>query len=320
MMNSKNLSVTIEQTTPKSQIEIFLADGVHLTKLTYRDIQNITCQHCCKKEMMHYFTFHPKDYMSKTNFLNPMEDLAYRRMLDYQYLNESPLPKDIEEIAMLINMRTHSESIATVLRYFFELTDDGYVNDRAEKEIAKYQTKSDKARKSANIRWKGTVSKASNSKASIDSDADAMRTHSEGNTNHKPSTTNDKPVTSLPFDDFWSTYDYKKGGLAKPRAKWLSLSIETQKLIMVHIPKYVKSTPNKSFRKYPLTYLNNEGWLDEISELDNTDAEQDSSARPHSNRSDSFESQSQTKQTSRVEQIAANNINMEQAKAKGVLS
>ena len=68
--------------------------------------------------MMHYFTFHPKDYMSKTNFLEPMEDLAYRRMLDYQYLNECPLPKDIDEIAMLINMRTHSESIATVLRLY----------------------------------------------------------------------------------------------------------------------------------------------------------------------------------------------------------
>ncbi|WP_298737403.1 YdaU family protein [uncultured Psychrobacter sp.] len=262
---------------------------------------------------MHYYTFHPKDYMSKTNFLEPMEDLAYRRMLDYQYLNECPLPKDIDEIAMLINMRTHSESIATVLRYFFELADDGYVNDRAEKEIAKYQTKSDKARESANVRWRGTGSKASSSKASSDSNSNAMRMHSEGNANHKPSTTNQEPLTSLPFDDFWNAYDYKKGGLVKPKAKWLSLSIETQKLIMAHVPDYVKSTPNKSYRKYPMTYLNNEGWLDEITDLDNTDAEQSSSARPHSNRSDSFDSQPQTKSLSREEQIAANKANMAKA-------
>lgn len=315
-MNSKNLSVTIEQTTPKSQIEIVLANGVHLTKLTYRDTQNITCQQCCKKEMMHYFTFHPKDYMSKTSFLEPMEDLAYRRMLDYQYLNESPLPKDIDEIAMLINMRTHSESIATVLRYFFELTDDGYVNDRAEKEIAKYQTKSDKARKSANVRWRGTGTKSSNNKASSDIDAKAMQTHSKGNANHKPSTTNDKPLTGLPFDDFWNAYDLKKGGLAKPKAKWLSLSVEKQKLIMAHVPSYVRSTPNKSYRKHPMTYLNNEGWLDEITELDNTDAEQSSSARPHNNRSDSFDSQPQTESLSRDEQVTANKINMEKAGLK----
>lgn len=315
-MNSKNLSVTIEQTTPKSQIEIVLANGVHLTKLTYRVTQNITCQQCCKKEMMHYFTFHPKDYMSKTSFLEPMEDLAYRRMLDYQYLNESPLPKDIDEIAMLINMRTHSESIATVLRYFFELTDDGYVNDRAEKEIAKYQMKSDKARKSANVRWRGTGTKSSNNKASSDIDAKAMQTHSKGNANHKPSTTNDKPLTGLPFDDFWNAYDLKKGGLAKPKAKWLSLSVEKQKLIMAHVPSYVRSTPNKSYRKHPMTYLNNEGWLDEITELDNTDAEQSSSARPHNNRSDSFDSQPQTESLSRDEQVTANKINMEKAGLK----
>lgn len=312
-MNSKNLSVTIEQTTPKSQIEIILVNGVHLTKLTYRDTQNITCQQCCKKEMMHYFTFHPKDYMSKTNFLEPMEDLAYRRMLDYQYLNECPLPKDIDEIAMLINMRAHSESIATVLRYFFELTDDGYVNDRAEKEIAKYQTKSDKARKSANVRWRGTGTKAINSKASSDSNAKAMRTHSKGNANHKPSTTNDKPLTGLPFDGFWNAYDLKKGSLAKLKAKWLSLSVEKQKLIMAHISSYVRSTPNKSYRKHPMTYLNNEGWLDEITELDNTDAEQSSSARPHSNRSDSFDSQPQAKSLSREEQVAANRASMKKA-------
>ena len=254
--------------------------------------------------------------MSKTSFLEPMEDLAYRRMLDYQYLNESPLPNDIDEIAMLIGMRTHSDSIATVLHYFFELTDDGYVNDRAEKEIAKYQEKSDKARKSANARWKKIGAKVSNDEGSNDSNTNAMRTHSEGTANQKPLTKNHKPSTSLPFDDFWNAYNYKKGGLTKPSAKWLSLTAQQQKLIMSHIPKYVKSTPNKSYRKHPMTYLNNEGWLDEITELGSTDAEQDSSARPHSNRSDSFELQPQANTLSREEQIAANKANMEKAGLK----
>lgn len=265
---------------------------------------------------MHYYTFHPKDYMSKTSFLDPLEDLAYRRMLDYQYLNESPLPDDINEIAMLINMRTECERIATVLRYFFELTDDGYVNDRAEQEIAKYQEKSDKARKSANARWKQTGAKANKNKGSSDDDANALRTECEGNANHKPLTTNQEPITGLPFDGFWNAYDYKKGGLAKPKAKWQSLTIEQQQLIMAHVPNYVKSTPNKSYRKYPMTYLNNEGWLDEITESGNPNVEQESSARPHSNRSDSFDSQPQTKALSHEEQLALNKINMEKAGLK----
>ena len=30
------------------------------------------------------------------------------------------------------------------------------------------------------------------------------------------------------------------------------------------MPLYVNSTPDKQFRKHPLTYLNNRGWEDEI--------------------------------------------------------
>lgn len=84
---------------------------------------------------------------------------------------------------------------------------------------------------------------------------------------------------------------------------------------MAHVPSYVKSTPNKSYRKYPMTYLNNESWLDEItdSDISSNYAEQSSSARPHSNRSDSFDSQPQVKTLSREEQIAASKANMEKA-------
>lgn len=144
---------------------------------------------------MHYYTFHPKDYMSKTKFLEPMEDLAYRRMLDYQYLNESPLPTDVDEIAFLIDMRTHSDSIAIVLRYFFDITDDGYINDRAEQEIAKYQEKSEKARKSANARWNKKQPKASKGKGLSEYDANALQAQSEGNANQQQETINDKQET-----------------------------------------------------------------------------------------------------------------------------
>lgn len=223
---------------------------------------------------MHYYTFHPKDYMSKTNFLEPMEDLAYRRMLDYQYLHESPLPADIDEIAMLINMRTHSDSIAVVLRYFFELTDDGYINDRAEKEIAKYQEKSEKARKSANARWKKKTPKASKDKGSSDVDANALQTDSEGNANQEPLTKNHKPLTKnqepvIAFDDFWNAYG-KKIDTAKCKAKWSKLKPLEQQAAMEHVPRYVASTPDKKFRKNPLTYLNGQCWLDEIEQPQTT--------------------------------------------------
>lgn len=102
---------------------------------------------------MHYYEFNIGDYMRDTAHLDEMEDLAYRRMLDLYYLKESPLPKSIPEIAKLIRMRTHSESIANVLREYFTLNDDGYVNSKANDTLIKIYDKSEKAKKSAEKRW-----------------------------------------------------------------------------------------------------------------------------------------------------------------------
>lgn len=215
---------------------------------------------------MHYYTFHPKDYISKTHFLEPMEDLAYRRMLDYIYLNECHLPDDIDDIAKKINMRTHTDSIANVLQEFFDLTDDGYMNDRAEQEIAKYQEKSDKARKSANARWRNKPSKPSSVKPGCERITSAKQAQSEGNANHKPLTINHEPLTNIniSFDEFWDLYDYKKGKKDKVERKWNSLKDSERIAIMGNIPAYKLSTPDKRFRKQPMVYLNNEAWLDEI--------------------------------------------------------
>lgn len=226
---------------------------------------------------MHYYTFHPKDYMSKTGFLEPLEDLAYRRMLDYCYLNEKPLPADIDEIALLVSMRSHCDSIAVVLRYFFELTEDGYINDRVEKEIEAYQEKSEKARVSARARWDKRkpkkAPKTNDSNSSCERNANASETHDGRNANHKPLTNNQEPVTNtngddekalnIPFEVFWKTYA-KSVAKDKCKAKWESFSNKVREQIMEHLPAYVASTPTKKFRKDPMTYLNGKGWLDDI--------------------------------------------------------
>lgn len=227
--------------------------------------------------VVHYYNFGPKDYMSKTSFLEPMEDLAYRRMLDYSYLNERPLPVDIAEIALLISMRTHSDSIAVVLHYFFELTDDGYVNDRVERDVKAYQAKSNKARESANKRW-GKSKPKSDSKINdgnglCECNANACKTHDGRNTNYKLLTINEELETNsdnddqkqlnIPFDIFWQVYA-KSVAKGKCESKWSSLSNKVREQIMQHLPAYISSTPVKKFRKDPYTYLNNEGWLDDI--------------------------------------------------------
>ena len=45
---------------------------------------------------MNYYPFHLGDYAAHTAHLEPMEDLAYRRMLDAYYLREAPLPRAVD--------------------------------------------------------------------------------------------------------------------------------------------------------------------------------------------------------------------------------
>ncbi|MCP4984979.1 MAG: YdaU family protein, partial [Colwellia sp.] len=47
---------------------------------------------------MHYYQFNIGDYTSHTSHLDPLEDIAYRRMLDWVYLHESPLPLSVKQI------------------------------------------------------------------------------------------------------------------------------------------------------------------------------------------------------------------------------
>lgn len=68
---------------------------------------------------------------------------------------------------------------------------------------------------------------------------------------------------AIDFEIFWDTYA-KKVDTAKCKAKWSKLSLSEQEAVMKHIPLYVASTPDKKFRKNPLTYLNGQCWLDEI--------------------------------------------------------
>ena len=88
--------------------------------------------------------------------------------------------------------------------------------------------------------------------------------------NKEQITTNNKlkneknAIINISFDQFWNLYDYKVGSKVKLKKKWEGLSDSDRDHIMKHIPQYIKTTPDKKFRKHPATYLNNHGWEDEI--------------------------------------------------------
>lgn len=70
-------------------------------------------------------------------------------------------------------------------------------------------------------------------------------------------------TTDDAFDTWWNLYD-KKRGKEKCLKKWKKLSAKDKKACIESTPAYVASTPDKQYRKDPLTFLNNKSFYDEI--------------------------------------------------------
>jgi len=96
---------------------------------------------------VNYYPFHIGDYASHTRGLTIFEDLAYRRLLDEYYLHERALNECSTSVARQIGMREHQDAVDFVLKSFFELTTDGWINRRADQEISKFHSKQDAASK-----------------------------------------------------------------------------------------------------------------------------------------------------------------------------
>tara|TARA_R110002051_G_scaffold178040_1_gene247850 strand:+ start:7646 stop:8368 length:723 start_codon:yes stop_codon:yes gene_type:complete len=72
-------------------------------------------------------------------------------------------------------------------------------------------------------------------------------------------------IESNDFEEFWDLYA-KKVGKNKCIKKWLKIKSADREEIINSLPAYIRSTPDEQYRKNPLTYLNNDGWKDEIIE------------------------------------------------------
>jgi uncharacterized protein YdaU (DUF1376 family) len=138
---------------------------------------------------MHYYSFHIGDYMSHTRHLSLMEDLAFRRILDFYYLHEQPIKQ--RDIARQIGMREYEQDVLTVLNEFFVSTDEGFVNPRADKEIENFKAMSEGGKRGAAKRW----GKGGDAPPITTPKAPPIAT-----INHEPVTSNHKPNNSVSKD------------------------------------------------------------------------------------------------------------------------
>jgi len=198
---------------------------------------------------MHYYQFHIGDYATHTRHLTPIEDIAYRRLLDIYYLHERPLSDCLTTVARQINMREYETEVDLVLTEFFDHVDGGYINRRADKEIEHYKAKVEQASKAG--------------KASAERRINGRLTDVQPTNNHKPITNNHISIDQ--FETFWKVYPKK---VSKENAKKAWLKIKPNDELIAKITKAVKdqklSEREQQFIPHAASWLNAKRWEDEV--------------------------------------------------------
>ena len=95
---------------------------------------------------MHYYQFNISVWSLHTSHLTLEEECIYRRLLDYYYDTEQPIPEETKQVIRRLRLVNYEHIVEQILQEFFHLEADGWHNNRADIEIADYQSKAEKAR------------------------------------------------------------------------------------------------------------------------------------------------------------------------------
>jgi len=72
---------------------------------------------------MNWYKFNILEFYEKTVNLSVLEELTYRKLIDLYYLNETPLPNNVEELLDAMDMGD-AESVRWILLVFFKLSQE----------------------------------------------------------------------------------------------------------------------------------------------------------------------------------------------------
>ncbi len=126
---------------------------------------------------MNYYQHHIGDFIRDTARLSNDQCMAYLRLIWHYYDTEQPLETDVDALAFKIG--ANASDVHQILRHFFFEHEGRWHHSRCDREILAFREKSEKAKKSADARWKN---------------ANAMRTHSERNADEPVSDANQEPT------------------------------------------------------------------------------------------------------------------------------
>ena len=152
---------------------------------------------------MHYYKFNVGDWRLHTSHLTLEEDAVYRRLVDFYYDTEKPIPLDIQTVIRRLCLASYVNIVKTILNEFFIETSEGWRNSRCDKEISDYHALAEKNRVNgkAGGRPKSAKNEHKNNPVGCQSVTSRLPVVSEseptGNPNYKPITINHKTTPPL---------------------------------------------------------------------------------------------------------------------------
>lgn len=182
---------------------------------------------------MNFYPHHIGDFNSATRHLTRIERSIYRDLLDIYYDTESALTLNLDHLCRLVIARSEEERTAVqqVLNEFFTQSEQGWIHDRCEAEIAKY--KGIKEAKSAAGKA-SAAARAAKQTPDLEASATGVQHLLNGcSTNQEPLTINqeqenkakalvpsgdDTAGYSAEFEACWKIYPARAGGNSKKAA------------------------------------------------------------------------------------------------------
>ena len=193
------------------------------------------------------FLFYSSDFLTGTYFLNDNQVGKFIRLLCFHH-QKGRLTKE----HMLKICLTYDKDIFDL----FTQDENGlYFNERLESEVDR--------------RKKYSESRRSNRKKKTNNETPVLNI-SKTYDQHMETETETETITKTKveiypsFEDFWDLYDKKTGNKTLIKPKFDKLPQKVKEEILNYLPAYIESTPDKTYRKNPQTFLNNKAWEDEL--------------------------------------------------------
>jgi uncharacterized protein YdaU (DUF1376 family) len=154
---------------------------------------------------MHYYQFNISVWALHTSHLTVEEECVYRRLIDFYYDTEKPIPKETKSVIRRLRLVNYEIIVDQILGEFFHLEDDGWHNNRADIEISSYQSKAEKARE--NGKKGGRPKKESCTETKLVNSANPEETTSKANyelltINYEPETIKKNKPIGKPLVNF----------------------------------------------------------------------------------------------------------------------